>query len=1082
MTKLLLALLAAFNIAGLPQDGANDWENPAVYARGREDMRATFSHYSTVGQAATYGAPSPWEMSLNGEWKFNYVHRADDRPADFYREDFDASGWDGIQVPGPWEAQGFGKPIYTNIKYPFERNPPFIEGLFDNGSPVGSYRTSFAVPDGWNGRRVFIRFGGVSSAYYLWINGRMVGYAEDSFLPSEFDITPFLRSGENTLAVQVFRWSDGSYLEDQDGWRVSGIIRDVSLFSTPERYIADFFVKPDLDSLYRDGTLSVDVEIRNRSDKGSAFQVEALLFDDREQVAAVKQKMRAVAAGRTAAATLTARLRSPKKWSAEEPNLYNVVIVLKDAKGRVLDVANTRTGFRKLEIRNSCFLLNGAPVKMKGVCRVETDPFSVKYVTKERVLEEVLLMKRNIINTVRTAHMPAVEWLYDLCDEYGIMVIDEADCEAHGFGYREGTPARDSAWTAAHVDRMVRMVERDKNHPSVVQWSLGNESDNGINMEAMHLAAKAIDPTRFTHYHFSNDPVSCDVLGGGVLRSAKPNVSSRYHSPETIPILAAAEDPRPIMINEYAHAMGNGMGSLKDYWLEFDKYDRISGGTIWDWVDQSIVMSANDHSVYGMMIPEHLRAHAIAECNKAGGEYFWAYGGDFGDQPNDSNFCNNGILQPDLSCRSGKLNEVRKVYQDVEFYAAGGDVGEIEVWNKFFFTPLRDFHIRWSLLEDGVEIRKDIVKGFDVAPRGRAVLSLPLSDSDFATDMEYIVVVSLHRNEPTNWCDAGYRVAWEQIILHPWDFGGQGISSEGGKPSVADDGSRFVVSGGGVEFVFDKEQGRIENIVGADKQPIVVNGPSLGFWRAPIDNDGTGRIGQFIDNRFYPDARGGRLTKLWAAAGLHDMSRRVKSVSGEWAGDRFSIISEYELSGADSIFFDVREVYLFNDDGQFSLTSDIVPSDAVPEVARVGYDMEVSAGYEYFDWYGKGPWEAYSDKQDGAQYGLWSGTVDEQWVNYIYPQENGNKFAVRRARLRDMAGGGVEVKGSAPMEVSVRHYTAMDIAEARHTDRLKRRDNVLLSVNHRMAPIGNESCGPRPLEKYVLHPQPWRFSFYFTFR
>lgn len=759
MKRFLFVLSALCAFAQARAEG-NDWENPRVFAIGREDMHATFEHYSSVAQALPYGQPSPWVKSLNGTWKFKYVHNAAERPLDFFADGFDVSGWSDIRVPGPWEMQGFGTPIYTNIKYPFERNPPFISGLFDNGSPVGSYRTTFTLPDGWNGREIFISLGGVSSAYYIWVNGHKVGYAQDTYLPSEFDITSYLREGENTLSLQVFRWCDGSYLEDQDGWRVSGIIRDVTLRAAPRMRISDIFVKPDLDARYYDGTLAIDVEIDNRSGRRSPFAVEAVLFDGRREVARMRREGKALASGATAAVTLHTDVANPKKWSAESPALYTVAVVLKNSRGEVVDVVNTRTGFRKLEIRDKCFLLNGCAVKMKGVCRVETDPFGVKYVTRDRVLREVLLMKRNNINTVRTAHMPAVEYLYDLCDEYGIMVIDEADCEAHGFGYREGTPARDTVWQAAHVARMVRMVERDKNHPSIVQWSLGNESDNGINMEAMHKAAKALDPTRFTHYHFSNDPVSCDVLGGGIKRSAKPNVSSRYQSPDRIAVLAEAEDPRPVMINEYAHAMGNGMGSLKDYWLEFDKYDRVAGGTIWDWVDQGIVMSSSDRKVYGMMIPEHLRDYALSECNKPGGEYFYAYGGDFGDRPNDSNFCDNGIMGPDLAPSSAKLNEVCKVYQDVEFYdrnlAAGG---EIEVWNKFFFTSLGDFRMRWSLLEDGIEVRGGLLPHFDLAPRRRGVVRLPIDNSELREGKEYVVVVSLHRTAPAKWCDADYRIA-----------------------------------------------------------------------------------------------------------------------------------------------------------------------------------------------------------------------------------------------------------------------------------------------------------------------------------
>ena len=1075
ITTTLILLLLISRLAAQPAD----WENPAVSGLGREPMRATFSHYTSIAEASKYSSPTRWEMSLNGPWKFCYVHEAADRPTGFEAAGFDLSAWDTIEVPGPWEMQGFGTPIYTNIKYPFERNPPFIRGLGDNGSPVGSYRRSFDLPAEWAGRQVFIRFNGVSSAYYLWINGQQAGYAEDSFLPSEFDITSFLKAGSNTVAVQVFRWSDGSYLEDQDGWRVSGMLRDVVLFATPKTYISDVFVQPDLDARYEDGSLRIEVEVANRAQAAASRTVETRLLFCGRVVNSSVVGTGLLAPGERKTAVMHLAVKHPEKWSDENPALYTVVVALKDDKRNVLDVISTRTGFRKLEIRDKCFLLNGQPVKMKGVCRVETDPFGCKTVTPERVLQEVLTMKRNNITTVRTAHMPAADCFYDLCDEYGLMVIDEANCEAHGFGYREGTPARDTAWRSAHVERMVRMVERDKNHPSVVQWSLGNESDNGTNMEAMHRAAKELDPTRFTHYHFSNDPVSCDVLGGGVWRSARPNVSGRYHSADQISILAEAEDPRPIMINEYAHAMGNGMGNLKDYWTEFDKYDRISGGAIWDWVDQGVVMCAADHSIYGLTIPSRLRAYALAECNKPGGAYFWAYGGDFGDTPNDSNFCNNGIVAPDLSERSSKLNEVRKVYQSIEFYAEELEQGRIEVWNKFFFTPLDDFRIGWSLLENGVEMRHGILPQLRLAPRQRGSVQLPVGEFDMEPDKEYVLLLSAHRTEPTAWCEAGYRIAWEQFILRPWNFAAS-TRLEPGRPRVREAGDEIVIRSGGFEIRFDKLRGKIGTAHDAAGKAVVVDGPALDFWRAPIDNDGTGRIGHFIDGRFYPDARGGRLTRLWAEAGFHAMKRRVDTVYGRWSDDRFVVETHYRLAGSETVAFDVAETYTFNDRGEILLSADVRPAGEVPEVARVGYDLELAERFRRFEWYGKGPWEAYCDRQDGARYGLWSGTVDEQWMNYSYPQENGNKFAVRHAALRDAAGHGVQVRGSKPLEIAARRFRNMDIAQARHTDKLQPRKTVVFSVNHRMAPIGNESCGPKPLEKYVVHAQPWRFELLFS--
>ena len=422
--SIVLCLLA---ISSLTAAAQNDWENPEVFQVGTEPSRATYWRGGSLENG-------DWNLQLNGTWKFRYVHEVAERPVDFFNEGYDVSSWDDIAVPGPWELHGFGKPIYTNIKYPFEKNPPFIKGLYDNGSPVGSYVRTFEIPQSWMSDKIYIRFGGVSSAYYLWINGQKVGYAQDSFLPSEFDITPYVKAGKNTVALQVFRWSDGSYLEDQDGWRLSGIMRDVYVHHAPKTHIRDFFVYSDLDKEYKDAELKVEVDLAGDA---SGMSLEVQLLDGRKRVASISRPVEGTFN------VLASSVASPKKWTAETPDLYKVVIKLKDADGNVVDELSCNTGFRKIEIDGRRFLLNGQAVKMRGVNRVEHDPFTGKYVTKERVLEEVLLMKRNNINTVRVAHMPAVEWLCEYCDLYGIMVIDEANVESHGMGYTPQSMSHD---------------------------------------------------------------------------------------------------------------------------------------------------------------------------------------------------------------------------------------------------------------------------------------------------------------------------------------------------------------------------------------------------------------------------------------------------------------------------------------------------------------------------------------------------------------------------------------------------------------------------------------------------------------
>ncbi len=1063
MKTLAITLLSLMPVCAL---AANDWEDPQVTQIGREPSRATFSHYADYSQAAVYGAPSEFELSLDGIWKFNYCHDAENRPVDFFN--LDLSSWDDITVPGPWDMQGFGTPIYTNVKYPFELNPPFIKGLFDNGTPVGSYFRTFRIPSGWDGRRVFLRFGGVSSAFYVWVNGKMAGYGQDSCLPSEFDITDFLRQGENTLAVQVFRWSDGSYLEDQDGWRISGIFRSVTLFSTPECRIADFFVRNDLDGEYRDAVTDVDVTVRNGGGAREPVWVKATLLDGRKVVGSAVGKASVRGKARL---SLRMDVPCPRKWTSETPELYNVVLELTDRKGRVVDVVNTRTGFRKLEIRDRQFLVNGKALKMKGVCRVENDPFGAKCTSRERVLQEVLTMKRNNINTIRTAHMPAVEWLYEFCDEYGIMVVDEANCEAHGFGFKPTSLAHKPEWKHAHVERITRMIGRDKNHPCVFMWSLGNESDNGVNMQAMYQAARALDPDRPTHYHFCNEPLSSDILGGGLFRNGKPSPSGRYVMVSDLDLIAESKDTRPYLLNEFCHSMGNGLGNLKEYVRCFDRYDWLVGGTIWDWVDQGIVMKTDDHGVYGMMIPPEERSFALAEAGKPGGKYFYAYGGDFGDRPNDSNFLINGVMPSDLAPGS-RLQEVAKCYQDIEFYARDLEAGEIEVFNKYYYTSLSSFRLGWKLLEDGVEVRSGLLGPCDLSPRSRAVLRLPLREMNMRGDAEYVVILyaALPRDRP--WADKGHVVAWEQFILKPWDFSRSPLRESAPVVSTHDGG--ITVSGGGSVFVFDGKTGLMSSISCGGRK-LVESGPELGFWRAPIDNDGTGPVARYVKGKFVAERKGRRLARLWEEAGYPHLKRELKSLST--AGRE--VVCEYRMTGRDDVWFDVKETYVFDNEGTFSLCSEIHPSPGTPEVARVGYTLTAGEGLDLFDYYGQGSQEAYCDRKDGAMFGRYGGSVDGQFVNYVYPQENGNKYNVRWARLRSLDGRSLYVTGDGPFQTSVRRYTEMQLAEAEHSCDLKPMPVAVWNINHLMAPLGNESCGPVPLEKYVLVPRDWKFTLYF---
>lgn len=1070
-SKLLLSL-SAFLIIFNGTAINNDWENQHVTSVNTEKPRAYFMHYATENDALIYGKPGSLTKSLNGTWKFNYVPNPEERPLDFYKTGYDVSAWSDIKVPGPWDMQGFGTPIYTNIRFPFEPNPPFIKGRFDNGNPVGSYKTTFTIPADWNGKEVIIRMGAVSSAYYIWVNGKKVGYAQDSYLASEFNLTNYLVKGENSLAIQVFRWSDGSYLEDQDGWRMSGIIRDVDLFATPKTCIRDFFIKPDLDATYTNGSLTIDVDVLNPGKQ--KYTIEATVLDGEKKISSFTQSVQ-----NKASVTFTKAFVNPKKWTLETPNLYNVVLTLKQGDGKIIDIVNARTGFRKLEIKERVFLLNGQPVKFKGVNLVETDPFTGKYVTRKRVQEEVLKMKRNNINSIRTAHYPANEYLYDLCDEYGLMVIDEANIEDHEIRATKMSVANDTTWKQAFVERMANMIERDKNHPCVVLWSLGNEAGNGPNMETIHLLAKKMDPTRFTHYHSSALPVCSDVLGGGLYHDGKKVKENRYCTVADLELIVRDPDTRPFLLNEYSHAMGNGMGNLKEYVEMFDKYPCLTGGMIWDWVDQGIAMNVKNRKLYGMVIPEKDRSMVVGQCARPDGDYFYAYGGDFGDKPNTLNFNNNGIVPPDLR-ENSKLNEVRKVYQNIEFYAKNLDEGKIEIYNKNYFINLSGYTFSWKLLENGKVKSTGTLENIAVEPRQEEEITVPFSKEISDGNKEYVLVVSATLKSATRWADAGYEIAWEQFVVKPWNYSEKSIATSENKASFTKTANTIDVKSGDVSILFDNIAGRISTISLKGKV-LVKKGMELSFWRAPIDNDGTGLSAMYKNGVLTDDKGGGRLTRAWDKAGYPNLACVITKMSALQSGNNVLVTVEKTLNGKiPSTGFNVKEVYTINGEGQLSVSTDIEPVGKLPEVARVGYEMEIPTEYDQFSWYGRGEYEAYSDRKDGARIGQYRKTVDELFYNYVYPQENGNRYDIREMKITNPGLQGLTIQGRQPIQATIRKYTTMNLAEAVHPFELNRLDYSILHINYLMAPVGNESCGTAPMEKYVLKPQPWHFELIFT--
>ncbi|MGC9467879.1 MAG: glycoside hydrolase family 2 TIM barrel-domain containing protein, partial [Anaerolineae bacterium] len=655
----------------------NDWENPQVVGRNKEPAHATLLPYQDAESALKADREgSVYFKLLNGDWHFAWSPNPASAPAGFYANSYDVAGWDAIPVPSNWQMQGYGTPMYTNVQYPF--CPDYMPEVPKDDNPVGSYRTTFTVPDSWEGRQVFIVFDGVDSAFYLWVNGELVGYSQDSRLPAEFDLTPYLRPGENTLAARVYRWSDGSYLEDQDFWRLSGIYRDVYLFATPTVHIRDFWARTALDAAYEDAELQVRVKVHAYDDLTAAgHTVEAQLYDAQhkrvaEHTAEIPDDASQIGVQEWQL-EFAVPVANPKKWSAEHPNLYTLLLTLKDEAGEVLEVEGCNVGFRQVEIRDGKILINGVPVYFRGANRHEHDPDTGHTVSVESMIEDILLMKRFNFNAVRTCHYPDDPRWYDLCDQYGLYLIDEANIESHGVW---DEPSKDPMWRTAFLDRGSRMVERDKNHPSVVIWSMGNESGHGPNHAALADWIHAHDPTRPVHYESAHDESYVDMI------------STMYPSLDRLVEFATAPgEARPFIMCEYAHAMGNSPGNLKEYWEIIEQYPRVRGGFVWDWVDQG------------------LRRITPSPVSPGGGEdggtvEWFAYGGDYGESPHDGSFCINGVVFPDRTIHPC-MWEFKKVYQPVDVEPVDLVAGKVEVVNKHFFSDLSYLDIAWTLSVDG---------------------------------------------------------------------------------------------------------------------------------------------------------------------------------------------------------------------------------------------------------------------------------------------------------------------------------------------------------------------------------------------
>ncbi len=1015
----------------------NDWENPQVNEINREGARAYSFPLEKTEAAFTKDEPStPYVKSLNGNWKFSWCGSPAQRPLDFWKVDFDDSKWAFIDVPCCVEMRGYGVPHYTNVNYPHQKKPPFIGSEYN---PVSSYRTKFTVPENWAGRRVFIRFDGVYSAYYLWINGKKVGYSEDSKLPGEFDISPYLVNGENLLAVEVYRWCDGSYVEDQDMFRFSGIFRDVTLFATPMAELNDFYVTTTLDGEYKNAVLKLAVKARSLNGKAGEARVDARLYDaDNKEVTSMQLKTFLANTRAFSEVKASVKVASPRLWSAEDPYLYTLVMTLTAADG-TKDIRSCKIGFKQVEIKNGALYFNGKLVKYKGVNRHETSVENGRTVTKEEMLKDILLFKKYNINTVRTAHYPDHPYWYQLCDRYGIYVCAEANVESHGMGYGKEGLGHFDEWKKTIVERNVNHVMNYRNHASIFMWSLGNESGPGKNFKAALDGVKATDPTRPVHYERYNEIADVD--------------STMYPTVEWL-IERGKNTKKPFFMCEYAHAMGNAIGNFQEYWDAYYSSDSLSGGCIWDWVDQAVWKDTDRVDENGKKIR------------------VLAYGGSFDEKPNDGPFCCNGVVDPFRSI-TPKLIEVAHVHRNIVVTSPDASTLKAELWNRFAFTSTDKYAGSWKLTQDGTVVASGTFDVPAVAPLSRAEINLPKPEFTPVPGAEYFYTVYFSLKEDTCWAKAGHVIAHDQLAFRNPALAVAPVPEAGGTLEVSEDSKSVTVKGGKVLAVFCRKSGTLAKLVLDGKKILadmdgVVTGPKLDVQRAFTDNDVWLRNGATwsVDDKksFY----GSGLTQLR----FHPEPLRVV------CNDDGTVLvtSVVKVTGAKSAGFMHQADWTLRASGTITVRNTVFPFGKMPPaLCRMGTAWKLDSSLENLTWFGRGPEENYVDRKTGFDIGLYESTVTEQYVPYVRPQDCGSKSDVRWVAFTDKSGDGILFKGSRPLFIQALHYGMEDLEFARHRNHQQRfysplveRPEVCFNLDIRQLGLGGASCGPEPMKKYIF--------------
>ncbi|MGE8203693.1 beta-galactosidase subunit alpha [Heyndrickxia sp. NPDC080065] len=1001
-----------------------DVRNQHLLQRNRLSPRAHFLSFQNEREALSFVQEASSRIQLlSGKWKFYYAEHPLLIPKNFYEKSYDCTGWDDIQVPGVWQLQGYGKPHYTDLYYPFPVNPPHVP----EKNPTGCYRRSFFIPKNWDGSNVHIKFDGVDSAFHLWVNGKEIGYSQGSRLTSEFDITPFIQEGENSIAVQVYQWSDGSYLEDQDMWWLSGIFRDVYLLSVPKVHLFDFYVTTKLDDQYNDADLNIRAKIKNTGAVDGKFILSYQLFDKNERCLEGNFfEVLEISALDELTLNVQKHISSPRKWSAEDPYLYTLLLTLKNEDGNVIEAVPYRIGFRSIEIKNGNLKVNGTTVMFKGVNRHDHDPDKGRTVSYETMKKDIIMMKQYNINAVRTAHYPNDPRFYDLCDEYGLYVIDETDLECHGFELLGDASqiSNDPSWEAAYVERLERMVERDKNHPSIIMWSLGNESGFGCNFEAMYRRCKELDDTRVVHYEGDRETKATDIY------------STMYSSVERIIGFAEAENwEKPHILCEFAHAMGNGPGGLKEYWDAFYKYERLQGGFVWEWID-----------------------HGLRQYTDKGEEFF-AYGGDFGDEPNNGNFCMDGLVSPDRKPSPG-LHQYKKIIEPVIATALDINEGMIHIENRYNFLSLDHLECSWSLVADGDLVASGTVSLPTIPANETGHIQIPYKQQSLQSHCDYKLNVSFTLKFDTSWANKGHEVAWAQFDLpNVKTMEEKTALRSQATVHVESTDTAYIVKGNDFEIEFSRGSGHLTSWTVSGQQ-VMEQGPKMNFWRAMTDNE------------MY-------IVKDWKESYLHMLEHDARKVDFVQL-DEYTVKVRVEVNIAPLVVgwgIDGCYEYTLHENGQVQLSVSGEPYGKLPETwPKVGLEMRIPGDLSQVNWYGRGPWESYPDSKLACKIGHYQKTVDELFFPYEYPQENGNRSDVKWASFHNGINFGLLTVANDTMNFSAHYFTKEDIEAAKHNYQLKKREFITLNIDHYLNGLGSNSCGPGPLPEYQLKPSAFKYE------